>query len=45
MKKLNALRIFIMVLGTMFSLINTGCKKQTEDPIVPETLGKLEMFL
>jgi glycerophosphoryl diester phosphodiesterase len=44
MKKLNAPGIFLPVLGTLFSLVNAGCKKQTREPVLPDTLRKLEVY-
>ncbi len=44
MKKSKALNFFSLVMALLFSLLNQGCKKQTEDPVVPETPSKLEVY-
>jgi glycerophosphoryl diester phosphodiesterase len=43
-KKPKAIRLFLMVLGSLFSFFNTGCKKYTDDPVLPDTLGKVEVY-
>jgi len=44
MKKLKTLILFLFVLGSLFSLLNLGCKTLTEDPVVPDMPGKLEVY-
>ena len=44
MKKSKTLILFLIVPGCLLSLLNLGCKKQTEDPVVPDTRGKLEVY-
>jgi glycerophosphoryl diester phosphodiesterase len=43
-KKPKALHLILMVLGSLFSLFNTGCKKNAEDPVLPDTPGKVEVY-
>jgi glycerophosphoryl diester phosphodiesterase len=44
MKKSNVLRILLLVTGMLFSLVNSGCKKQKQEPVLPDTRGKLEVY-
>jgi len=44
MKKLKALRVFLLVPVTLFFLVNAGCTKQTYEPVQPDTRGKLEVY-
>ncbi len=44
MKKSKALRIFLLVLGILFSLINSGCKKQTQEPVPADNRLKLQVY-
>jgi glycerophosphoryl diester phosphodiesterase len=44
MKKPKALLIFPLFLGSLFCLVNPGCKKCAEDPVLPDTLGKVEVY-
>ncbi len=44
MKKSKTLILFLFVLDSLFSLSNLGCKKQTEEPVVPDKRGKLEVY-
>jgi len=44
MKKSKALFLFLFVPGSMFSLLNISCNKQCEEPVVPDTRGKLEVY-
>ena len=44
MIKSKAHGIFLLFLCTLFSLFNTGCKKQTHEPVMPEKAAKLEVY-
>jgi glycerophosphoryl diester phosphodiesterase len=44
MKKLKAIRVFLLILGTLVTLIHPGCKKQTSEPVTPDTRKKLEVY-
>ncbi|HEY5511333.1 MAG TPA: glycerophosphodiester phosphodiesterase family protein [Prolixibacteraceae bacterium] len=44
MKKPKAFFVFPLVLGSMLSLLNLGCRKNAEDPLLPDTLGKVEVY-
>ena len=44
MKKSIRQIVFILFLGTLFSLLNPGCKKNAGDPVLPDTRGKLEVY-
>jgi glycerophosphoryl diester phosphodiesterase len=44
MKKSNAFLIIILVLGSLLSFLNQGCKKDSEDTVQPDTLGKVEVY-
>ena len=44
MKKSKARLIFLLVLSSLFSMLNLECKKNTEDPAQPDTQGKVEVY-
>jgi len=44
MKKTKTLKLFILVLSPLIFLITAGCKKQTEEPVLPDTREKLEVY-
>jgi glycerophosphoryl diester phosphodiesterase len=44
MKKSREAGIFLMVLVTLFFLLNTGCEKETPEPVVPDTREKIEVY-
>jgi glycerophosphoryl diester phosphodiesterase len=44
MKKPKILYLFLMVLGSTLALLNQGCKKSTEYLLLPDTLGRVEVY-
>ena len=44
MKKSKALPILLLLLASLFSLLNLGCKKNTNDTVPPDTQGKVEVY-
>ncbi len=44
MKKPKFLLVILSLLGSLLSLFNLGCKKTAEDPFVPDTVGKVEVY-
>jgi glycerophosphoryl diester phosphodiesterase len=44
MRNSNATRLFLLCMGALFSLLNAGCKKQTQELVQPEPRGKLEVY-
>ncbi len=44
MKKPEALFVFLLATGSLFFLLMMGCKKNTDDPVLPDTVGKVEVY-
>ena len=44
MKKSKPLYIFLLVSGYLFSLLLPGCKKNADEPVPPDTRGKVEVY-
>lgn len=44
MKKSKALPILLLLLASLFSLLNLGCKKNADDTVPPDTQGKVEVY-
>jgi len=44
MKKSKALPILLLLLASLFSLLNLGCKKNADDIVPPDTQGKVEVY-
>ncbi len=44
MKKSNSLLLLILVQVFTLALFNQGCKKDSGNPVLPETLGKVEVY-
>ena len=43
-EKSKTLIIFLLVLGILFSMLNAGCTKQDQEPVLHEIKGKLEVY-
>ncbi len=44
MKKSKVLSLFLMLLGSMLSLLNVGCKNNADSPVLPDMRGKVEVY-
>ncbi len=44
MMKSKALTILLLLLASLFSLVNLGCKKNADDTVPPDTQGKVEVY-
>ena len=43
-KKPKNFPLILLILGCLFSLLNTACSKNGEDPVLPDTVGKVEVY-
>jgi glycerophosphoryl diester phosphodiesterase len=44
MKKQNAHLLFLLISGSLFSLLMTSCEKNIDEPVLPYTVGKVEVY-